>query len=108
MWGMAEHWRLTRDKAWMERVAPHLVKACDWVIRERQATMTQQPDGSRPIEYGFLPAGGLEDVQDYWYWVATNAATVWGFDALAAALADYGHPEAARLAEGGARRITTT
>jgi hypothetical protein len=97
MWGMAEHWWLTRDKTWMARVAPHLVKACDWVIRERQATMTRRPDGSRPIEYGFLPAGGLEDVQDYWYWVATNAATVWAFDALAAALADYGHPEAPRL-----------
>jgi hypothetical protein len=94
---MAEHWRLTRDKEWMRRVAPHLVKACDWVTREREATMTPVPGGSRPIEYGFLPAGGLEDVQDYWYWVATNAATVWGFDALADALADYGHPDAARL-----------
>lgn len=99
MWGMAEHWRFTRDREWMNRVAPNLVKACDWVIRERQATMTENADGTRPIEYGFLPAGGLEDVQDYWYWVATNAATVWGFDAVADALADYGHPEAPRLVQ---------
>lgn len=97
MWGLADHWRITRDRRWMKRVAAKLVKACDWVTRERQATMQLKPNGSKPLEYGFLPAGGLEDVQDYWYWVATNTATVWGFDALASALADYGHPEAARL-----------
>ena len=97
MWGMAEHWRFTRDRRWMERVAPKLIKACDWVIRERQATMQRTTAGRRRIEYGFLPAGGLEDVQDYWYWTATNAATVWGLAALADALSDYGHPEAARL-----------
>jgi hypothetical protein len=97
MWNMAEHWWYTRDRAWMERAAPKLIKACDWVSRERRATMTRNPQGGRPIEYGFLPAGGLEDVQDYWYWLATNVNTAWGFDALAAALADFGHPEAARL-----------
>ena len=97
MWGLADHWRMTRDRRWMKRVAPMLVKACDWVTRERQATIKLNTDGSRPLEYGFLPAGGLEDVQDYWYWTATNTATVWGFDALADALADYGHPDAQRL-----------
>lgn len=97
LWGMAEHWRYTRDRAWMERSAEKLIKACDWIIRERKQTMRTRPDGSRPIEYGFLPIGGLEDVQDYWYWLATNACGVWGFDALAEALADYGHAEAPRL-----------
>jgi len=96
-WCMAEHWRYTRDREWMKRSAPKLIKACEWIIRERQATMSTNQDGTRPIEYGFLPAGALEDVQDYWYWMATNVSTVWGFDALADALADYGHPEAARL-----------
>lgn len=96
-WNLAEHWWYTRDRKWMEASAPKLIKACDWIIRERQATMTTNPDGTRPIEYGLLPAGGLEDVQDYWYWTATNACTVWGFDSLAAALTDYGHPDAPRL-----------
>jgi hypothetical protein len=97
MWAMAEHWRMTRDRQWMEAAAPKLVKACDWVIRERQATMKLNSDGSRPLEYGVLPEGSLEDVQDYWHWLATNAATVWGFQHLADALAEFGHPEAARL-----------
>ncbi|MCC6198282.1 MAG: hypothetical protein IT518_27835, partial [Burkholderiales bacterium] len=97
MWNMAEHWRFTRDRRWMEASAPKLVQACDWVIEQRRTTMVKNADGSRPLEYGWLPAGGLEDVQDYWHWLATNSATVWGFDALAAALADFGHPEAGRL-----------
>jgi hypothetical protein len=95
MWGMAEHWRFTRDRKWMERVAEKLAKACDWITRERQATMTH--DSARPIHYGLLPAGGLEDVQDYWYWLATNVSTAWGFEAAADALTDYGWVEAARL-----------
>ncbi len=97
MWNMADHWWVTRDRKWMERSAPKLIQACEWVVRERQATMRTNPDGSRPIEYGYLPAGSLEDVTDFWYWLVTNVCAAWGFDALSAALADYGHPEAARL-----------
>jgi hypothetical protein len=35
MWCMAEHWRFTRDRQWMERASPRLVKSCEWVARER-------------------------------------------------------------------------
>ncbi len=97
MWNMAQHWWMTRDRAWMEKAAPKLVKACDWVVAERKATMDPLKDGTRPLEYGWLPSGSLEDVTDYWYWLATNSATVWGFQALAEALADFGHLEGARL-----------
>ncbi len=97
LWNMADHWHVTRDREWMERAAPKLVAACDWVSRERRVTMTQRADGTRPLEYGFLPTGSLEDVTDYWYWMVTNVCTVWGFEALADALADFGHPEAGRL-----------
>lgn len=97
LWCLAEHWRLTRDRAWMARAAPRIVRGCDWVVRERKRTMELGPRGERPLEYGFLPAGSLEDVTDYWYWVVTNACTVWGFESAASALEDYGHEEAPRL-----------
>jgi hypothetical protein len=97
MWGMAQHWWFTRDREWMGKSAPGLVKACEWVIRERQASRTTNPDGTRPLNYGWLPTGSLEDVTDYWHWLATNSATVWGFRALADALADFGHPDGKRL-----------
>jgi hypothetical protein len=97
MWGMAEHWRYTHDREWMAKAAPGMVKACEWVVRERRGMMTTNPDGSKPLEYGWLPAGSLEDVTDFWNWLATNSATVWGFRALADALEDFGHPEGQRL-----------
>ncbi|MCL5281491.1 MAG: hypothetical protein M1376_16460 [Planctomycetes bacterium] len=97
MWGMAEHWRYTRDRDWMAKAAPGMVKACEWVMRERKGTMIANQDGTKPLSYGWLPAGSLEDVTDRWNWLATNSATVWGFLALADALADFGHPEGKRL-----------
>ncbi len=97
MWGMAEHWRYTRDRDWMAKAAPGMIKACEWVMRERQGTMTKNADGTRPLSYGWLPTGSLEDVTDFWNWLATNSATVWGFLALSDALADFGHPEGRRL-----------
>ncbi|MBN1911024.1 MAG: hypothetical protein JW818_14860 [Pirellulales bacterium] len=97
LWCLAEHWRYTRDRAWMQRVAPNILAACEWIVRERKNTMNLNADGTKRLEYGFLPAGGLEDVQDYWYWQATNTAAVWGFDAAVEALSDFGHPEAKRL-----------
>jgi hypothetical protein len=95
LWLAAEHWRMTRDAAWMEQSAPRLIAACEWIVRQRARTMA--PGDPRPIEYGFLPAGSLEDVMDYWHWLATNAATTWGFSAVADALADAGEPRGGEL-----------
>jgi hypothetical protein len=97
LYAMAEHWWFTRDRLWLEKAATKIIKGCEWVIRQRKLTMIMNPDGSKPVEYGFLPAGGLEDVQDFWHWLATNTATVWGFKNIAAALVSYGHPDGKRL-----------
>lgn len=96
MWNMAEHWWFIRDREWMEQAADKLIEACDWVTRERQATQILT-EGAKPLEYGCLPSGSLEDVTDYWYWLSTNSATVWGFLALSEVLVDYDHPEGKRL-----------
>ena len=57
-----------------------LVKACDWVTHERRRTMVpRRRMGRRPIDYGFLPAGSLEDVTDYWHWLSSNAYACLGF-----------------------------
>jgi hypothetical protein len=97
LWCLAEHYRYTRDEAWLERVAPALVKGCDWITRERQATMVGSEDEQRPIDYGFLPPGSLEDVTDYWTWLSTNAYAYLGFRSAADVLDEIGHPEAGRL-----------
>ncbi len=98
LWGLGEHWFHTRDRAWMERSAPKIVAACRWIASERKAT--QKLDGGRRVpEYGLLPAGSLEDVTDYWFWISTNSFTWWGLKYAAAALIDFGHPESAGIAE---------
>ena len=101
LWGLGEHYWYHRDAEWLTRVAPGIVKACDWIIRERESTKKLGADGKRVPDYGFLPAGSLEDVTDYWPWLSTNAATCWGFRNAARALADIGHPEGERLLREG-------
>jgi len=97
LWGLGEHYWYYKDKEWLDRVAPSIIKACEWVINERQSTKKYDAQGNKVIEYGFLPAGSLEDVRDYYFWLATNAPTYWGFKNVARALVDAGHPEGERL-----------
>lgn len=99
LWGLAEHYLYYRDKEWLNRVAPSIVKGCDWIIRQRENTMKYEENGEKTLEYGFLPAGSLEDVHDYKYWLSTNANTYFGFNNAAKALADINHPESKRLVE---------
>ncbi len=98
LWAIAEHFTWTRDKAYLQGVAEKLVKGCDWVTREREATKFRRPDGSRPVEYGLAPAGDLEDVAEYLYFYATDAYYYFGMKQAAAALTQIKHPERRRLA----------
>jgi len=97
LWAAAEHYRWTKDKAWLEARLPALLKACNWIIAERQATK-RETQGRRVPEYGLAPAGQLEDVEEFQYWYATNAYYCLGLKTTADVLAELGHAEAERLA----------
>jgi len=99
LWALGEHYWYYRDKEWLNRVAPSIVKGCDWIIRQRKNTMNYDKNGEKVLEYGFLPAGALEDVTEYCYWLSTNAYTYFGFNNAALALADINHPDGERLVE---------
>ena len=60
LWMLAEHFRFTRDEAWLRRSAPGIVKGCDWIIRETARTQDRHE-----LERGLLPAGSLEDIGDW-------------------------------------------
>ena len=92
LWMLAQHYRFTRDEAWLRRSAPGLVKACDWIIRETARTK-DRPE----LERGLLPAGSLEDIGDWWTWLSTSCYTWRGLDNAAWALEQIHHPEAKRL-----------
>ena len=97
LWGVADHYLMTRDRAYLERVAPRLVNGCDFLIRERRSTMGPEDRPRRPM-HGLAPASSLEDVVEYQYWFATNGFFHLGMKRAAQALADIGHPDAPRLA----------
>jgi len=96
LWCLCEHYLLARDTVWFKSVADSVIAGADWVFRQRRNTMGDLPH-SRGWERGFLPAGSLEDVTDFYYWLSTNALTWRGTDHAARALAAIGHPEAARV-----------
>ncbi|GAJ10923.1 unnamed protein product, partial [marine sediment metagenome] len=96
MWCLAKHYFAIRDKAWLNKNADGLIKGADWVFRQRKETMKPLPH-SRGWEYGFLPAGSLEDVSDYFYWLSTNTMTWRGTQWVARTLEAIGHPQAARI-----------
>ena len=96
LWGAADHYLMTRDRAYLERIAPKLVKGCDFLISERKSTMNDGIAPRTPV-YGLCPASSLEDVVEYQYWFATNAYFYLGMKRVAEALADINHPEAQRI-----------
>jgi hypothetical protein len=96
LWCMAEHFLLTRDGEWFGKVAGSVIAGADWIFRQRRRTMGEMPH-SRGWEHGFLPAGSLEDVTEFYYWLSTNCLTWRGADRAAKALEIYGHAEAGRI-----------
>ena len=96
LWCLCEHFFLTGDRDWFQGVTGAVIAGADWVFRQRQLTRGTLPH-SRGWEAGFLPAGSLEDVLDFYYWLSTNALTWRGTDAAARALERVGHPQAERV-----------
>ena len=92
LWCLVEHYRFTRDRGWLKEIAPNIVLASDWIIRERARTQERDDLGR-----GLLPHGSLEDIGDWWQWLSTNAYTWMGLDAAAWALEEIGHSDAGRV-----------
>ena len=92
LWMLGEHYRFTRDEAWLRRAAPGILAGADWIINETKRTANRQE-----LERGLLPAGSLEDIGDWWPWLSTSCYTWRGLDTAAWALEQINHPEAARV-----------
>jgi hypothetical protein len=92
LWTLVEHYRFTRDEAWLRHAAPGIVAGADWIIRETART-TNRVD----LAEGLLPPGDLEDIGDWWNWLSTSCYTWRGLDSAAWALEQIHHPDAARI-----------
>ncbi|MEA4998537.1 MAG: hypothetical protein VB087_04020 [Candidatus Limiplasma sp.] len=94
---LVDHYRLTGNRAWLARIAPTLVKACDYIFTERKATMVLDDQGEKVSYYGLMPHGHLEDNPEWRCWYAVNAHACGGILSSAEVLAEIAHPEAARI-----------
>lgn len=97
LWTLAEHYLFTRDKEWLRPRLPKILKAADWIIDERRATMRSDETGRRVWEYGLLPPGQLEDNEEWQYWFAVNSYAYRGLNAAARAVAEIDAEQGRRL-----------
>jgi len=72
IWAFTQHYKLTRDKTWLEGVFPSLEKAAQWIIRTRKQNKQDLiPEKNRQLVQGLLPPGySAEHLGpcDYFYW----------------------------------------
>jgi hypothetical protein len=97
LWMLCEHYRLTGDRAWLERVAANIIAACDFISREREATKRTDERGRKVWQYGLLPPGHLEDNPEFLHWYAVNAYACRGMMDAADVLTEIARPEADRI-----------
>ncbi len=98
LWALAQHYLMSRDGQWLMRVAPNMFRAADWIIEQRDQTKEIDEKGEPALHYGLLPAGRLEDNDDWGYWFANNAYAWLGLRDMARALQAAGMSGGNRLA----------
>jgi len=56
VFALAEHYRLTGDRAWLETAAPRIRANAEWILRQRQLLTAIVPGGERLWSKGLQPA----------------------------------------------------
>lgn len=102
LFALAEHYRLIRDKAWLRRVAPNIVAAGDWILRQREAARRQRPD-SFAVTYGLIRFRPYCDYADPAFDYYADAYTCRGLEEAAAALSWLNDPAAKRFQSASAK-----
>jgi hypothetical protein len=109
LWALASHFRVTRDRAWLE-TGPRpplaaLVSGVDWLVTQRRRTMhdregrllAQARAGDGHVDhFGLLPPASAHD----WLAGATifnDAYCIYGMTEVVRLLREIGHPRAAEL-----------
>ncbi len=99
LWMLADHYRYSRDAAWLTANRANMLAACDWVQKQRDTTRTTEADGKRVAHFGLLPKGRVHDwAGHFYYYCFSDGYTCKGMAETAAAFRNAGVPEADRLA----------
>lgn len=91
---IAYHYFSTKDKPWLASIQNQVVKACEWVRRERNATKVIDEDGNKVMHYGLLPEGRVHDWDDYGNFYFSDAYTWEAYSLCAKALHEIGFIDA--------------
>jgi hypothetical protein len=92
LYGLAEHYRITGDRAWLARVGPAMVRQCDWLVEQRKSAPR---DG---ILRGLIKFRPYNDYPDPTYNYLGNAWCAKGMERAAAALREIDAPAAGQYA----------
>ena len=87
LYTLSQIYRMGRDDEWFKTLAPDLIKACNWIIRERSKSM-KMSDGKESVIYGMLPefrycediTTGVDHAREFlgnsWCWAGLNEAAI--------------------------------
>jgi hypothetical protein len=101
LWALASHYRITRDRQWLEGGArpplQALLDACDWITTQRRRTMREE-NGRKVRHWGLLPAASTHD----WLQgntIANDSTCIYGMVETVRLLREIDHPRAEELAK---------
>jgi hypothetical protein len=97
LWSMGEHYRYTRDDAWVKQIEPKLLKACEFMLKWRQRNMR---DDLRGKGYGLME-GKVADPEDPYHSFMLNGYAYLGMSRVGEMLQNV-DPAAARKWQGEA------
>jgi|GEM_PF-903606 len=84
LYTISQIYRMERDDEWFKDIIPDIIKACDWIIKERSKNKTLV-DGEKSLTYGMLPefrynvdtgTGTMEYVGNSWCWAGLNQVAI--------------------------------
>jgi len=93
LWTMGEHFRYTRDIAWVRRVKPQVLKACSYLLSWRERNKRTELRGRG---YGMLD-GKVADPDDFFHSFMLNGLSYVGIKRAAEMLEDVAAAQSDRL-----------
>ncbi len=94
LWTMGEHYRYTRDDAWVRRIKPKLLKGCEFLLQWRERNKRPELRGRG---YGLLE-GKVADPEDYFHAFMLNGLSYIAIQRVAEMLARIDPKASRRLA----------
>lgn len=92
LWSIGEHYRYTRDEAWVRQITPKLVKACEYLHRWRERNLREDLRGRG---YGMLE-GKTADPEDLFRSYMLNGYACLGISRVAEMLRESNPAESRR------------